>query len=109
MADANEDRESWRLISVLFSSMPLSPGVAQRLAKTAFELYAADAVARTITGGTLQGEVRNLRKDLLLGTIPGHAFEAELDTERGHLTVRYLLTDDGLEAFAQARPRGMMN
>lgn len=99
----------WLLLSVLFSSVPLSEALAVRLQKTAFELYAADERARRITGPALQGEVRNLRKSFSLGGLSGPAFEAELETERGQGTVRFMLTQEGLALLAKSRPRHLMN
>jgi hypothetical protein len=104
-----ESTPHWFLISVLFSSLPLTPQLATRLHKAAFDLYRADDDALEVRGTMLKGEVRNLKKQLLLGTIAGHAFEARLDTERGEGVVRYLLTDEGIEAFAKAQPRTMLN
>lgn len=107
--DETGDERAWLLISVLFSTLPLTPAIAVKLQKAAFELYAADESVRKLKGATHEGEVRNLRKQLLLGTTPGHAFEAELETERGKLFVRYLLTQDGIELLAKSRPRTMLN
>ena len=104
-----EGESPFRLISVLFSSQPLTPAVAHRLARAAFDLYASDGGVQRLKGGLCEGEVRNLRQELLLGTIPGHAFEAEVDTEFGSVKVRYLLTQDGVEAYAARRPRQMLN
>ena len=110
MDDEVEDGESpFRLISVLFSSQPLTGTVAHRLARAAFDLYASDGGVHRLTGGLCEGEVRNLRQNLLLGTIPGHAFEADVDTEFGSVKVRYLLTQEGVEAYAAARPRQLLN
>jgi len=101
--------EPFRLISVLFASQPLPSRVAWRLARAAFDLYASDGATQRLKGGLCEGEVRNLRQELLLGTIPGHAFEAEVDTETGSTRVRYLLTQQGIEAFAASRPRPQLN
>lgn len=107
--EAADDGRAWLLISVLFSSRPLTAPIAGRLQKAAFDLYASDESVLKVKGALMEGEVRNLRKELLLGTQPGHAFEAELETETGKLVVRYLLTRDGIELLAQSRPRTMMN
>ncbi len=109
MSEESADGEAWRLISVLFSSKPMTPPVAGRLARAAFDLYACDGGVQRLKGGLCEGEVRNLRKELLLGTIPGHAFEAEVETESGKLEVRYLLTQDGIAAYAASRPRASLN
>lgn len=100
---------AWLLISVLFSSVPLTEALALKLQKTAFDLYAADETVKRVSGPALQGEVRNLHKTLVLGGLSGPAFEARLDTERGEGVVRYLLTQDGLAHLARARPRHLLN
>jgi hypothetical protein len=102
---------TWLLISVLFSSVPLTPALAATLHETAYDLYTRGAGAKRVAGDLVSGRVRNLRKDMLLGTIGGPAFEAELDTARGHGKVRFLLTRQGIDlmheraAPAPRRPR----
>jgi hypothetical protein len=87
----------WTLISVLFSSIPLSPSVAATLHAAALELYRVDGATSEVAGDLLSGRVVNLRKSVALGAIAGPAFEARVETERGSGTVRYLLTRQGLE------------
>lgn len=87
----------WQLLSVLFSSFPLSQSLAMTLYEAAFELHRTDAGAMPVGGDTVSGTVKNLRKHALLGTIGGPTFEAELETERGKGQVRFLLTRTGLE------------
>jgi len=88
----------WQLLSVLFSSFPLTPTLAMTLYEAAFDLHARDAGTTKVAGDVLSGTVRNLRKHALLGTIGGPTFEAEVETERGKGTVRFLLTKEGLES-----------
>ena len=88
----------WQLLSVLFSSFPLTPALAMTLYEAAFDLHARDAAATKVAGDVLSGTVRNLRKHALLGTIGGPTFEADVETDRGKGTVRFLLTRQGLEA-----------
>jgi len=96
----------WQLISVLFSSLPLTPALAMTLHQAAYELYRSGGGMAPVAGDMLQGRVTNLKKDMLLGTIGGPAFEARIETERGKGTVRFLLTRDGLERMQrQQRPR----
>lgn len=89
---------SWRLISVLLSTIPLTPALAGTLHQAALDLLRRDAGMTPVAGDLVQGRVVNLKKDLLLGTIGGPAFEAQLETERGAGKVRFLLTREGLEA-----------
>lgn len=70
----------------------------------AFELYERDDARQDILGDMVSGHVRNLRKEVLLGTIGGPAFEAKIETEKGAGTVRFLLTRQGLEMMHSYRP-----
>jgi hypothetical protein len=88
----------WQLLSVLFSSFPLTPSLAMTLYQAAFDLHTNDKATAKVAGDVLSGTVRNLRKHALLGTIGGPTFEAEVETERGKGTVRFLLTREGLAA-----------
>lgn len=99
----------WVLISVLFSSFPLSPALAMTLHQAAYDLYKRDDSVTPVAGDMVSGKVRNLRKDFLVGTIGGPAFEAELETERGAGTVRFMLTRQGLELMSDKPPPQMMN
>ena len=97
----------WHLISVLFSSLPLTPALAMTLHQAAYDLYQRGAGTTPVAGDMLQGRVTNLRKDMLLGTIAGPAFEARIETERGKGTVRFLLTRQGLELMEALRGRAV--
>ncbi|RKH10122.1 hypothetical protein D7V97_14660 [Corallococcus sp. CA053C] len=94
----------WLLISVLFSSQPLTPALAMTLHEAAYELYSRGEGSREVAGDLLSGRVTNLRKDLSLGGIAGPAFEAEIETERGSGTVRFMLTRQGLELMKAQGP-----
>ena len=100
---------AWLLISVLFSSVPLTSALAALLYQAAFELHSEGRTVTPVSGDVVTGRVRSLGKDMLLGTIGGPAFEAELETERGAGKVRFLLTREGLEsakASTRAAPTG---
>jgi hypothetical protein len=108
----------WLLIAVLSSTIPLSPEVAQRLYQAAYRLHHAGESVEKIHGDLFEGRVVRLQKDMLLGSVAGPAFEAEIATERGDGTVRFLLTrqglgedeDDGREALGRpAAPPRLMN
>ncbi len=88
----------WQLISVLFSTFPLSSALAMTLYEAAFELQRTDAGAKKVAGDLLSGTVRNLKQHAVIGTIAGPTFEAEVETAEGKGTVRFLLTRQGLEA-----------
>jgi hypothetical protein len=98
----------WVLISILVSSVPLREPLALALHRTAYDLYRRDEATARLEGELAQGEVRNLRKTVLLGTLSGPAFEADVDTERGSGMVRFLLTQEGIELMSQ-RPASAMN
>jgi len=98
----------WRLISVLFSSFPLTPELARRLCRSAYELYRTDQGVAAIGGDSdlvVSGEMRDLKRELALGSVTGPAFEAHLETERGSGVVRFLLTREGIELFAEREAR----
>ncbi len=103
---ASEAPPGWTLISVLFSSIPLSASLAATLHQAAVELYRRDEATGPVAGDLVNGRVVNLKRTMQLGTLTGPAFEARLDTERGSGTVRYLLTRQGLELLGVPdRPR----
>jgi hypothetical protein len=101
---ADQPPPYWVLISVLFSSQPLSPSLAMTLHQAAYDLYRRGDSAQPVAGDLLTGTVRNLRKDVQMGAIAGPAFEAEIETERGSGVVRFLLTRQGLEMMEAAPP-----
>jgi len=86
----------WLLVAVLSTSLPMTPALAMRLYEAARELYRRDAEVEQVFGDLFTGEVRNLRRDVVLGAMVGPAFRAELDTGTGHGSVRFLLTRQGL-------------
>jgi hypothetical protein len=91
------------LIAVLQSTLPLEPALAMRLYHAALELHRESGATSTLTGDLAMGQVRRLGRELLIGTIGGPGFEAELDTPRGAGRVRFILTRQGLDE-AQERP-----
>lgn len=104
----------WLLIAVLSSSMPLSPEVAQRLYQAAHRLHRSGESLERLQGDLLTGKVVRLQKDLVLGSVSGPAFEAEIATERGEGRVQFLLTRQGLgedesAPTAKAAPGRMLN
>lgn len=101
---AGPQPSGWTLISVLFSSVPLSPTLAATLHQAALELYRSGGPSSEVAGDLVAGRVVNLGKTLQLGAITGPAFEATLETERGAGTVRYLLTRQGLDLLGVTAP-----
>jgi hypothetical protein len=101
---AETEASRWTLISVLFSSVPLSAALAATLHEAALDLYRRDQPAGPVAGDIVSGRVVNLRKTVQLGAITGPAFEADLETARGSGKVRYLLTRQGLELAGVHEP-----
>lgn len=99
----------WILISILFSSVPLSPPLARDLHQAAYDLFRRDEGVGPVECGLARGEVRNLRKEMLLGAIGGPAFEADLETERGAGVVKFVLTRPGIEWMASHAPAAGRN
>jgi hypothetical protein len=98
---AEQPPPTWLLLSVLFSSVQLTPSLAATLHQTALDLWRRGARSAEVAGDAVSGRVENLEKELLLGTIAGPAFEARLETARGPGRVRFLLTRQGLELMAE--------
>jgi len=101
---ADEVPPYWMLLSVLFSSIPLQPPLAMALYHVAYELERTSAGEGEVSSGLAQGRVKNLRRDVVLGSIGGPSFEAELETERGKASVRFLLTRQGLRMRSEQEP-----
>ena len=98
----------WQLISVLFSSVPLTSELAMSLYQVAVELYRGGQPRGEVMLERAQGRVRNLRRSFALGAIAGPGFEADVETERGAGRVRFLVTRQGLdrgERVARRRER----
>jgi hypothetical protein len=97
MAAMSEKPPYWYLISVLFSTVPLTQALATSLYEVARSLYrSGESAGEVIQEGT-EGRVKNLKKSFALGAISGPGFEAELDMPKGKGKVRFLLTREGLE------------
>ncbi|XXF81307.1 hypothetical protein P2318_16570 [Myxococcaceae bacterium GXIMD 01537] len=94
---ADQQTPYWYLISVLFSTQPLTASLAMCLHQTAYELYKRNDAVGQVAGDLISGKVRNLRKEVLVGSVGGPAFEAEIETERGSGVVRFFLTRQGIE------------
>jgi hypothetical protein len=94
----------WVLISVLFSSFPMGQGLALTLHEAALELLRTGRKEGLVAGDIVSGKIRDMDHHAVLGAIRGPSFEAELDTERGSGTVRFILTREGLELLRAQQP-----
>lgn len=92
----SEPAPYWYLISVLLSTQPLTQELAMTLYRVAAELHANVEGSGQVDLPVAKGVVKNLRQHALLGTVGGPVFEAEIETERGKGTVRYLLTKEAM-------------
>lgn len=99
MAESSNEVPYWLLVSVLTSTVPLEQGLALALHRVALELYRTGGGAGEVEHQLSKGQVKNLRKEALMGTVGGPVFEATLDTERGEGLVRFILTRQGIELF----------
>lgn len=102
---SSEPGSYWLLIAVLSSTVPLQPEVAQRLYQAAYRLHHLQESSERLQGDLVEGRVVRLGKDMVLGSVVGPAFEAEIATELGQGRVRFLLTRQGLgEEEPEAQP-----
>lgn len=103
MAQGDDTIPYWVLVSVLTSTVPLEQGLALALHRVALELHRTGGALGQVDHSLAHGQVKNLRREALLGTVGGPVFEAELETERGQGFVRFLLTRQGLELLDAQR------
>jgi hypothetical protein len=92
-----ETNGAWSLISVLFSTLPLSQALATSLYEVARGLHRSGEGAGELYQEDVEGKVVNLRRSFALGAISGPGFEADLETPGGKGKVRFLVTREGLE------------
>jgi hypothetical protein len=100
-----EQRPYWRLISVLFSAFPLTPALAMALYEAAARLHAEGGEKGDLSVQGLVGRVRNLKREVLLGSIGGAEFEADVESEERSGRVRFLVTREGLEQSEAPLPQ----
>lgn len=96
----------WLLIAVLTSNLPLRPEVTMRLFQAAYRLHKRDESVERLHGDLLTGKVVRLGRDMVLGSVSGPAFEAEISTPHGEGRVHFLLTRQGLEVADEALESG---
>jgi len=94
----------WLLISVLASTVPLSEDASLSLYDAACEMVAAKQEHAEIRSGVVTGTIRNLGKDVLIGTLSGPLFEADVVAAGTSGHVRFLVTRQGLAIREQGRP-----
>lgn len=104
MATRRED-DAWRLIAVLRSTGALHPKLALRLYETAVALHADRKESAPFSGDEGVGTVRAVGRELLLGSIAGPGFEAQVDAPTGRCDVSYIVTKEGLDHADEERAR----
>ncbi len=98
-----EQPPAWNLISVLFSTLPLTQALATSLYEVASGLHASGEASGELYQDQVEGKVRNLHKSFALGAIAGPGFEADLETPAGKGRVRFLVTRQGLDLARRRR------
>ena len=83
MVPMSEKPPYWYLISVLFSTVPLTPSLAMSLYEVARALYRSGESSGEVMQEGAEGKVRNLHKSFSLGAIAGPGFEADLEMAKG--------------------------
>lgn len=96
----------WLLIAVLASNLSLRSEVTMRLFQAAYRLHKRDENLERLHGDLLTGKVVRLGRDMVLGSVSGPAFEAEISTPQGEGRVNFLLTRQGLEIADEALESG---
>lgn len=91
----------WRVISILFSSKPMSEDLALTLYRTALDLKREGHGSAVLDQDLVHGEIRDTKKSAVLGSIAGPVFEADLETAEGKMEVRFLVTREGLDALSR--------
>ncbi len=92
---------SWVLISVLFSTFPLTEGLTRALYQVAVDLYQHGQGQSDVDFELAHGQVKNCQKEAAIGSITGPVFEAVLETERGQAQVNFILTRQGLSLLGE--------
>ena len=89
------------LVAVLSSTLPLRPEIGVRLYHAALRLHFSRTGVERIAGDLVSGKVVPLNRELVLGTLTGPAFQAEISTELGEASVCFLLTRQALERHSE--------
>jgi hypothetical protein len=78
---------------------PIDDRVANVLLSTALQLEEEEGDCRSIDRDFMYGKVTSTSKRQSVGTIVGQLFVADIETERGHGRVEYLVAVRSLPAF----------
>lgn len=95
---------TWLLISVLASTIPLSDAASIALYDSACEMIEAKQEEAALHGELVTGTIKNLGRDVLLGTLGGPLFEADVISGGTSGNVRFLVTRQGLALRERKRP-----
>lgn len=102
---AKREGQAWRLIAVLQSTAALGSALALKLYEAAVALHEARGESASLAGDEGVGTVRAVGRELLIGTLHGPGFEAQVDTPTGRCVVSFIVTREGLDHAAEELER----
>ena len=88
---------SWRIICVMFSGLPLTDDVRSALFRAACELYQKQQRETKLKTDDFEGAVQTAGERSSLGGFYGILFNAEIETNLGKTTVRYIVSEADIE------------
>jgi len=104
-------RNTWRLIAILASTMPLKPELSRWLYHAAVALHESGESSVPLAGDLAAGRLTKLEGGAAIGTLAGPSFEARIETEARSGVVRFLVTREGLavQAARQQAQAALLN
>lgn len=110
MCALTRETPSWLLVAVLASSIRLSDDASLSLYDAACEMLEAKEEEAELRSPVVTGSIRNLGSDVVVGTLGGPLFEADVISEGTSGHVRFLVTRQGLALHEESRlPRQPLN
>ena len=100
---------SWFLIAVLASDIRLSEEASLSLYDAACEMLEAKQERGELRSQPVTGSIRNLGSDVLVGSLAGPMFEADVITSGTSGHVRFLVTRQGLALREEKRHAQPLN
>lgn len=98
------DRPYWLLIAVLASSIPLSEDASLSLYDAACQMLEAGEGQAELRSRGVSGSIRNVGSDVVVGTLGGPLFEADVIAGGSSGHVRFLVTHQGMALREEERP-----
>jgi len=106
MNEVGPETPSWFLIAVLASTIPLSDDASISLYDAACEMLDARQEEALLRSAIVTGSIKNLGTDVVVGTLGGPLFEADVIAGGTSGQVRFLVTRQGLALREEKRPSG---